>query len=388
MASKKSLPNIKQALQQLVASPSISSVSPQFDQSNLGVIDLLAQWFADLGFTIEIIPLEENKNKANMIATLGSGEGGLVLAGHTDTVPYDEDRWQSDPFKLLEQSQRFYGLGVTDMKGFFALILQALIGVDLTKLSRPLVIVATADEESTMDGAKMLLRLGKPLANFAVIGEPTGLKPVRMHKGMMMEAIHIKGRAGHSSDPALGVNAIDGLSQVLQMLSRWRGEIQSRYINTNFKVPFPTLNFGLVAGGDNPNRICAHSELHFDLRLLPGMSTDDIRNQLDSKLSQLQQTSELKFIRVPLIEGTPPFETDAASPLVRFLEILSGQSAQSVAFCTEGPYFQQLGMETVVWGPGNIEQAHQPNEFLNMDALDPCIHALQKLIVKYCAGDE
>lgn len=379
------IPPLKTTLASLIGVPSISSVSPEFDQSNMGVIHLLAQWCADLGFQVEIMPVpHESEHKANLIAMIGSGPGGLVLAGHTDTVPYDEQKWRVDPFQLTEKDQRFYGLGIADMKCFFSLALEAVARLDTTTFNRPLIILATADEESSMDGAKTLVNQGKPKARFAVIGEPTGFKPVNVHKGMMMEAVHIFGKAGHSSDPSLGESAIEGLGKVIELLTEWRAGLQQQFLNEQFKVPFPTLNLGLVAGGDNPNRICAHSRLHFDLRTLPGMDIDTLRNDLDQRLQQLQAGGRLEFKRIPLIEGTPAFATADDSPLVRSLERLSGHRRASVAFCTEGPYLNELGMETVIWGPGDIAQAHQPDEYLALQRIKPAVDVLEKLIIEHC----
>ena len=195
-------PTIKEMFDKLIAAASISSVSPEFDHSNREVIDILANWLDVMGFSIEILPLPNQPHKANLIATLGQGPGGLVLSGHTDTVPYDEQQWNYDPFKLSEADNRFYGLGMADMKSFFALAIEAACSFDASDFKQPLILLATADEESSMEGAKALVKLGKPKARYAVIGEPTGLKPVHLHKGIIMESVHIHGHAGHSSDPA------------------------------------------------------------------------------------------------------------------------------------------------------------------------------------------
>ncbi|MCK5640733.1 MAG: M20/M25/M40 family metallo-hydrolase, partial [Gammaproteobacteria bacterium] len=157
-------------LHDLIAAPSVSSVSPAFDSSNKPVISLLAEWLLSEGFEVEILPLPGQPNKANLIATLGSGSGGLVLAGHTDTVPFDAEKWNHDPFKLTEADNRLYGLGMSDMKSFFALAIEAARGFDKNNFQQPLIILATADEESTMDGAKALVELGKPKGRYAVIG--------------------------------------------------------------------------------------------------------------------------------------------------------------------------------------------------------------------------
>ena len=150
----KTLPDFTDSLTQLIASASISSTQASWDQGNLTVIQLLATWFEQLDFSIDIQAVPETRHKYNLLAKLGSGEGGLLLAGHSDTVPFDENRWESDPFKIVNQDNKFYGLGTCDMKGFFAFILQVCKGLSAKKLKKPLYILATADEETTMAGAR------------------------------------------------------------------------------------------------------------------------------------------------------------------------------------------------------------------------------------------
>lgn len=371
-------------LRGLIAAPSVSSVSPAFDSSNKPVISLLADWLLSEGFEVEVLPLPGQPNKANLIATLGSGPGGLVLAGHTDTVPFDAEKWNHDPFKLTEADNRLYGLGMSDMKSFFALAIEAARGFDKDYFQQPLIILATADEESTMDGAKALVELGKPKGRYAVIGEPTGLKPINAHKGMMMESVRLTGRSGHSSDPSLGVSALEGMHRAMGEILKWREELQSQYRDTSFSMPFPTLNLGHIHGGDNPNRICGCCDLHIDLRPLPGMELEELRATLKQRLSHLLQGSQLELSITPLFDGTPAMHTDKSSAIVSAAEKLTGHDAGSVAFCTEGPYLNAMGMETVILGPGDIAQAHQPDEYLALDRIQPTIDLLKKLIQRFC----
>ena len=373
-----------QRLRALIGTPSVSSVSPEFDQSNRPVIDLLAGWLADLGYQIEIMPLPNQPQKANLIATLGKGPGGLVLSGHTDTVPYDVTGWQSDPFKLTERDGRLFGLGSADMKSFFALAIEAARQFDANKLQAPLILLATADEESSMEGALSLVAADKPKAKYAIVGEPTGLKPIRAHKGIIMESIHITGHTGHSSDPRLGNSALEGMHKAIAEILRWRQELQQRYRDPHFAVPYPTLNLGHIHGGDNPNRICGECELHFDLRSLPGMSQDELRHDLDQRLAACFADSGLQVRRVPLIAGTESMHTDAQADIVKQAEQLTGYQAEAVAYCTEGPYLNQLGMQTIILGPGHIEQAHQPNEYLPMEQIQPTIDLISQMIERYC----
>ena len=377
------LKTYKSQLAQLVASPSVSCAVPSWDMPNLPVIELLANWFGDLGFKTQIIPLAQT-GKANLIATLGSGDGGLVLAGHSDTVPYDANGWQSDPFKLEEKDGKLFGLGATDMKGFFPVIMAAVKPFLDTPLKHPLIVLATADEESSMSGARALAAAGKPKARYAVIGEPTELVPIRMHKGIMMESIRILGHAGHSSNPALGKSALDAMTNVMSQLINLRGELELKYKNPGFAVQTPTLNLGCIHGGDGANRICGECELHFDLRLLPGMDNEELRTAIQQRLTPIAESSGTDIVFSSLFEGVEPFNESADSELVNVCEALTGRSSESVAFATEAPFMQQLGMQTVVLGPGSINQAHQPDEFISIDQLEPAVKIVQELIRKFC----
>ena len=378
------LPRPLSMIQSLIATPSISSVSPAYDQSNQGVIELLAGWLETAGFEGEVQPVPGFAGKSNLIAVLGKGSDGLVLSGHTDTVPCDLELWTQDPFRLDERNDRLYGLGSADMKSFFALCLAAAEGLTARDLKRPLTIIATADEESSMSGAKALVNTGRHLGRYAVVGEPTGLKPIRMHKGILMEAIRLSGQAGHSSDPSLGNNALEGMHKVIGELLAWRTELQAKYCNPAFAVEVPTLNLGHVHGGDNPNRICGQCELHIDLRPLPGMQLDQLRNELHQRLRDHMADSGLALDFEALFDGIPAVETAETSAIVQAAERLTGHRAEAVAFGTEAPYLNEMGMETIVMGPGSIDQAHQPDEFIALDQLQPSIDLIKALIRRFC----
>jgi acetylornithine deacetylase len=378
------LPDLESMLARLIAQPSISSASPKWDHSNEAVIRTLADWLEPMGFDVEILEVPGAPGKFNLIATLGQGPGGLVLSGHTDTVPFDDQRWQSDPFTLTERDGRWYGLGTCDMKGFFPLAIEAAREVVGVQLRQPLIILATADEESSMNGARALAEAGRPKARYAVIGEPTGLRPVRMHKGIMMERLAFEGLSGHSSDPDLGRNALEGMQEAMTELLTLRSHWQAQYQNPAFAVQVPTLNLGCIHGGDNPNRICARCELHFDLRPLPGMDMDTLRQAILQKIQPVAERRELTMAFEPLFDGVPPFETPAEARLVKACEKLTGHTAHAVAFATEAPWLQKLGLETLVMGPGSIDQAHQPDEFLDISYVEPTIRVLKGLIRQFC----
>jgi len=367
----------------LLAEHSVSSSNPAIDQSNMGVINLLADTFQDLGFVCELVDVPGQHKKANLIATLGTGSGGLVLSGHTDTVPFDEELWNTNPLAMTEKDNRFYGLGATDMKGFFAVVHEAVQDFLEADLQQPLIILATADEESSMEGARTLALQGRPKARAAVIGEPTSLRPIHMHKGIMMEGIRVQGQSGHSSNPALGRNALEAMHDVMSALLRFRQQLQMEYQNPHFIIDVPTLNLGVIHGGDNPNRICGHCELEFDIRLLPGMASEAIREKIDAIIAPIASKHQVDIKLTRLIPGVEAFD-NKDSELARLAEVLTGHSSESVAFGTEGPFLQQLGMDTIILGPGSIDQAHQPNEFMAMEQVKPCVDILQSLIKQYC----
>ena len=378
------LPTFEEMLGTLIAEPSVSCTSPDVDQSNLGVVEQLAGWLEDLGASVELMPLPDAPGKANLIATLGAGDGGLVLAGHTDTVPFDEDAWRDDPFAMTERDDRFYGLGACDMKGFFPVALSAAAAVAGRKLRAPLVLAATCDEESSMAGGRFLLESGRPRAEAAIVGEPTGLKPIHAHKGFMLVAIQLEGAAGHSSNPALGRSALDAMHAVMSELIRFREELAHRHQSPLFEIEVPTLNLGCLHAGDNPNRICGHAELQIDLRLLPGMDGDAVLERLRSRVEEVADAAGTPATLTPLHPPVPAFETPRKGPLVQLLSGLSGNAPGSVSFGTEAHFYQCLGMETVVFGPGSIDQAHQPNEFLAHAQVAPAQRALEQAIAHYC----
>ncbi len=368
---------------ELVATPSVSAVRPELDMPNRPVVDLLAGWLETEGFTVEILDVE-GPAKANLVATKGRGPGGLVLSGHTDTVPYDDGLWTSDPFRATERDGKLYGLGTSDMKGFFAVAIEAARRIEASSLRQPLVILATCDEECGMAGARALAAAGKPLGRSAIIGEPTNLRPVRLHKGVTMELVRLVGRSGHSSDPALGRSALEGMRVVMNELVKLRDELALSHRNEQLRPPVPTMNLGNIHGGDNPNRIAASCELQFDLRVLPGMSDRAVLDELHARIRRALEGSELSIEMRSLHEGIPPFETAATANIVKAAEALTGFSAEAVSFGTEGPFLSAMGMETIVLGPGDIACAHQPDEHLPLDRIAPCVDLIERMIGRLC----
>jgi acetylornithine deacetylase len=375
---------ITHRLSRLVAAPSVSSHDPRLDCSNRAVAELIATWLEDRDFQVEWMPVPRGVDKVNVIATLAKGEPGLVLSGHTDTVPCDEHGWESEPFSVTQRDGRLYGLGTADMKVFFPLVLEALLDMDLKRLKRSLVVLATADEESSMAGVKTLMSSTDLCGSHALIGEPTGLQPIRAHKGVMVEMIRVHGRSGHASVPDSGRSALEAMNRVMTALLAWRDRLQQRYRDETFAVPVPTLNLGHVHGGESPNKICAECELQIDIRILPSMHAEEVRAELRSVVEDTLRDSGLTVEVGPLFEGVPPLQTDASAEVVRVAETLSGTSAGSVAFGTEAPYLQRMGLETVILGAGDIACAHQPNEFVPMEHFEPMVRILRGMIEHFC----
>jgi len=377
-------PDLRNMIAQLIAQPTVSSSGdPRLDTSNRAVIDLMAEWAEACGFAVRICGVPDNPGKYNLIATLGDGPDGLVLGGHADTVPWDANRWTFDPFEATERDGKLYGLGSCDMKSFLALSLEAGRQFADRKLAQPLHLVVTADEETTMSGARALADEGLQ-ASAAVIGEPTTLKPVRMHKGIFMERARLVGCSGHSSDPGYGNSALEGMYAVMGALLDLRKWLQAEYHNPEFRIPVPTLNLGQIHGGDNPNRICGECELSYDVRLLPGMDNDAERERLHQRIRDAIAGTGLELSFECLFQGTPPAETAADAPIIRAAEELTGTPAQAVAFGTEAAFYQRAGMDVLILGPGSISQAHQPDEFIDLEYLAPTVEMLGGLIERFC----
>ncbi|MCP4331355.1 MAG: acetylornithine deacetylase [Gammaproteobacteria bacterium] len=375
------LPDTREMIAELIATPSVSCVHPDLDMSNQGVIDKIAEWSESLGFDIEIQAIDEGKS--NLIARAGSGSEGLVLSGHTDTVPCDPTLWSSDPFAARTTEDRIYGLGSCDMKSFLALALNASSTVDFARLKRPLTLVATADEESTMSGARLIADNGKRLGRYCVIGEPTGLLPVRQHKGNLTMSVEYVGQSGHASDPSLGNNALEGMHQFMTALFAYRERIEAQYNDPAFSIPTPTMNLGHIHGGDNSNRICGACTLLIDIRFLPSMSYATLLADLEQLAAEVAAARGLVLHTQTFGEGRS-MDTDAASEIAQYLTHLTGRKAGSAAFGTEAPYFNAMHTETIVLGPGSINQAHQPDEFLPIAQIDPTINLLEGLIERFC----
>ena len=373
-------------LRQLIATPSVSSPDARFDQSNRGVIELVAEWASALGFAVRVESLPGESGKANLIATLGSGENGLVLSGHTDTVPYDAERWTDDPFV----AQRTGRQALRARHGRHERLLRGGAARDRSlraevRFERPITLLGTADEESTMDGARALAEAGEQFGRYAIIGEPTGLAPIRKHKGVFYVQVEIGGHAGHASNPALGVNAIEGLQRVLPALEAWRDAIGRRFRDDDFEVPTPTLNFGKVSGGDSPNRICAECTLHLDIRLLPGMERASVVEELERRRGERAARRPVDppggrrgrlrgRVWRPERRRLRRHRADLVRVFSRDGDVRHG-----------GAVSRGIGASNArARSAGDIAVAHQPDEYVTIAAIERATDVYASLIQRYC----
>lgn len=382
------LPSFIQIYNELITIPTISSVTnDKIDCPNKELIDKLANWFTGLGFKTSLVEVPNTRNKYNLLATYSNDDnqtqGGLLLSGHTDTVPFDEGQWSKNPFKVTEVDNKWYGLGTADMKGFFAFILEALRDIDLKTLTKPLHILATADEEITMAGAAYFAQNTKLQPDCTIIGEPTSLIPIRAHKGFTANVIRVIGKSGHSSDPAKGVNAIEIMHLVIGKLLELKQNLKDQYHNDGFAVPYPTMNLGMIKGGDAANRICGCCELLLDIRVLPEMNVNSLYEIVCNALKPLMELYPNRIQVENEVDPIGGYECQKEEPALKEVEKLLNQTAQTVNYSTEAPFLNKIA-PTIVLGPGSIEQAHQPDEFVSMDYLKPTKIAIEQLIKRFC----
>ncbi len=368
----------------ILSIPTISAFQPEWDQSNKPLIDLLSNYFSDLGFSITIQKVPNTRNKYNMLAKIGAGEGGLLLSGHSDTVPFDEGKWQSDPFTLKQQDHKLFGLGACDMKGFFAFILEALKTVPLHALSKPLYVLATADEETSMAGARFFSAEQHIKPDVAIIGEPTELVPIFKHKGHIVKSLQVTGKAGHSSDPDRGVNAIEIVHQAITELLKLRDQLKTQPLDDAFSVPHSTLNLGVIQGGKGENRICGHCKLNFDMRAIPALPDDEALALIDQALQPVFARYPDRLSLELMYPTAPSFACRDEQNILALAERLTGNKYQSANYATEAPFINQLGCDTIVLGPGSINQAHQPDEYMSLDYVNPTVSVLQQMIRNVC----
>jgi len=389
MVSASPAPLTTQAiLEKLVAFDTTSA------KSNLALIGFVKDYLAGFGIPSRIIPYQDGA-KANLLATIGDAANpGIIFSGHTDVVPAKSEEWQSDPFTLTRRDDRLFGRGTADMKGFVAVVLAAVPALVKKANGRPIHIALSCDEEVGCGGVKPMIRhitetLPLPLA--VVVGEPTLMQVVNATKGVATYVTELTGQEAHSSDPRRGVNAIAFAGHALLELERLAGRLKAKGDPTKcFDPPYATLNVGVIGGGTVKNVVPSHCTITWEVRFPAGIDPGETLRQMqlfDRKLSEKMQglspdcRAETREIRV--LTALAPDNGSFAESLVQ--RALKGNRAIAASYATEAGLFQEAGMPTVICGPGSIDQAHKPDEFVALSELAACEGFIARLVDAWTA---
>lgn len=367
----------------LIQIPSISSTIKSLDMSNKEIINLLANYLNDLKFSVEIQKIPKTNNKFNLLASKKNYPGGLLLSGHTDTVPVDINTWTKDPFSLTEHNNKYYGLGTVDMKGFFAFIIDVLKEINVKKIKKSLYILATADEETTMSGANFFSKYTNLKPDCIIIGEPTSLEIVTAHKGHISISIIAKGTSGHSSNPDLGINSIEIIHSILSKLLTLKNLLKENYKFEGFKINYPTLNIGRIHGGKASNQICSFCELELDIRPTPNLKLNDVEYLINKQLKPVLCKWPNKIILKKLHPSIPSYQCTTNTTITNRIEQLLNKTSTTVNYCTEASFLQKIA-PTIILGPGSIKQAHQHDEFIDLSFISSTKKILLQLIQEFC----
>ncbi|QDZ02664.1 acetylornithine deacetylase [Nitratireductor mangrovi] len=373
-------------LADLVSFPSVSS------DSNLDLITYAADLLSSVGATLSIMR-DDSGSKANLFATLGpAGDGGIVLSGHTDVVPVEGQEWSSDPFVLDERDGLLYGRGTCDMKGFIACALATAPAFAETELARPLHFAFTYDEEIGCFGARALIT---ELANaglrpaVAIIGEPTEMGVIEGHKGCYEYTTDFTGLEGHGSAPERGVNAVEYATRYITRLLDLGEQLKERApASSRFEPPWTTVQVGRMTGGAARNIIAGQCSVEWEMRPITIDDADFVKSDLDAYVSTvlrpaMQAVSPDADIVTHVIGEVQGLRAVPESEARRIVcELTGAEDAGVVPFGTEAGLFQTAGISSVICGPGSIEQAHKPDEFVALDQLQACITMLDKLRLK------
>jgi acetylornithine deacetylase len=359
-------------LDRLVAFDTTSS------RSNLDLIDWAGAYLADYGVASARSAAFEGK--ANLFATIGpEGQGGVILSGHTDVVPVTGQEWDGDPFRLAERNDRLQARGSADMKGFIALVLALVPEMARRKLSVPLHLALTHDEETGCFGAPALIRelpMGAARPQLAIVGEPTSMQVANAQKSCWFFRTRITGRDGHSSTPERGVNAIVAATEIIAEIQRLAAEARARARpETGFNPPNTTLSVGTIAGGTAVNIIARECAFDWDLRSLPDEDAAALKSRIDrfieaDLLPRMRAVYSEAAVETETIVGVPPLVPVSGSPAEALARRLTGaNTTTTVSFASEAGLYQQAGIPAIVCGPGSIDVAHKPNEYITRDEL-------------------
>jgi len=359
-------------------------------ESNLALIDFVRTYLQDHGVACELV-YNAHKSKANLLATIGPAQvPGIVLSGHTDVVPVDGQRWRVAPFELTEQDGKLYGRGTADMKGYIACVLACVPALVEAPLRMPVHIALSYDEEVGCLGVRSLIERfhGQPVKPLlCVIGEPTELKPVLGHKGKLAMRCQVHGAACHSAYAPAGVNAIEYAARLVSEWVRLGETLKApEHLDARFDPAFSTVQTGLISGGKALNIVPQDCSFDFEVRSLPAQDPWQVVQQLrdyaeHSLLPAMRAVSAQSAISISELSSYPGLATAPESQAAEWVAQFCGsQDFGTVAFGTEGGLFDQVGIPTVVCGPGSMEQGHKPDEFISLAQLQACDRMLARVL--------
>jgi acetylornithine deacetylase len=370
-------------LRRLVAFDTTSS------KSNLALIDDVEAYLKDFGSETHRV-WNEDRTKANLYAIVGPKiEGGVVLSGHTDVVPVDGQDWSTDPWTLTEKDGKLYGRGTSDMKSFSAIALSLLPDMVKAGLKRPVIFALSYDEEIGLLGAPHMIAEIKdklPAPSAVIVGEPTMMKVIDGHKGIASFRTTVTGFTTHSSQTDRGVSAVEAAAKLIARISSMR-EARARAADPEspFSPPYSTMTVNVVRGGTQLNIMAGECAFDWDCRVIPGDSAGAVLEDFSAFASDVEEAMRKIApscrIETVQISDAPPLAPAHDNPAADLAKSITGlNSTDVVSYCAEAGQFQEAGFSTVICGPGSIDQAHQPNEYVSIDQLAEGTAFLAKLI--------
>ncbi len=373
---------VEETLRELVRFNSISALP------NEEIISYTAERAQKRGMSVRFYPYKDERGveKQNIVAVTPAASSNidgveLAFVGHTDVVPFDPN-W-TEALTLTEQNGKLYGRGACDTKGFIAAALTAVEETDLAKLRRPLALVFTADEEVGCIGAKHLAEAKAFRARYAVVGEPTSLRPMRAGKGYCLAEIILRGREGHSAHPERGASAIMHAARFINRIEMVSEQLKAE-IHPAFDPPYTTINIGTIRGGTAKNVLAGECRFTFEWRPVPNQKAERALDLITREAERLREEDANFDYEIAHARIDAGMETSADSKLVRALEEATEKESGTVAFGTEAPQLTELGAEAVVLGPGDIRTAHRTGEFVPVAELRSCVSILKNMIERFC----
>lgn len=383
-------PESRALIEKLIAFNTISQYS------NLALIEFVQGYLHQHGVDSQLI-YDDQEGKANLLACIGPEvAGGVVLSGHTDVVPVEGQAWDSDPFAVVEKDQRLYGRGTADMKSFLALALAAVPALVKAPLKHPVFLAFSYDEEIGCLGAPRLIQSFKtqfPQPRAVIIGEPTSMQPVIAHKSMTTLRTTITGHEAHSSQVQRGVSAVTIAARLISFIDEMMQENRTQAnADSPFIPPYTTLHTGMINGGTAINIISKSCSFYWDIRCLPDEHYQPYLTRLEAYAEQLlaplRAISPDIGIHTEIISEVPAFNNPSGQARALLAHLIPGFEPQVVPYVSEAGQFQEAGFDVILCGPGNIDQAHQPNEYISIEQIEAAEVFFDRLIQFLCAPNQ